>query len=84
MNLDRVSSGRYLPIEINVIIEIPPRSDLVNKDLDEGKWVRVGGWHGRDAACAEIMNSVRMYQDAPEKTQLLSAVPLAAGLRHDN
>jgi len=37
------------------------------KDLDEGKWVRVEGWGGVDEAKQEIMNSVRMYQDAPEK-----------------
>jgi inorganic pyrophosphatase len=37
------------------------------KDLDEGKWVRVEGWGGADEAKAEIMESVRMYQDAPEK-----------------
>jgi len=37
------------------------------KDLDEGKWVRVDGWHGVDEAQQEIMNSVEMYNDAPEK-----------------
>jgi inorganic pyrophosphatase len=37
------------------------------KDLDEGKWVRVDGWGGVDEAKAEIMNSLKMYQDAPEK-----------------
>jgi inorganic pyrophosphatase len=37
------------------------------KDLDEGKWVRVDGWGGVDEAKQEILNSVRMYQDAPEK-----------------
>jgi len=37
------------------------------KDLDEGKWVRVGGWGGVDEAKAEIMSSVKMYTDAPEK-----------------
>jgi len=37
------------------------------KDLDEGKWVRVGGWGGVDDAKQEIMDSVKMYQDAPEK-----------------
>ena len=37
------------------------------KDLDEGKWVRVDGWYGIDEAKKEIMDSVRMYQDAPEK-----------------
>jgi inorganic pyrophosphatase len=37
------------------------------KDLDEGKWVRVEGWGGVDEAKQEILNSVKMYQDAPEK-----------------
>lgn len=37
------------------------------KDLDEGKWVRVVGWAGREEACQEIMDSVRMFEDAPEK-----------------
>ncbi|MET0029625.1 MAG: inorganic diphosphatase [Candidatus Thiodiazotropha sp.] len=37
------------------------------KDLDEGKWVRVQGWDDVDAAKREISNSVKMYQEAPEK-----------------
>ena len=37
------------------------------KDLDEGKWVRVEGWGGVDQAKQEIMDSVRLYQEAPEK-----------------
>jgi len=37
------------------------------KDLDEGKWVRVDGWGDCDAAKKEILDSVKMYQDAPEK-----------------
>lgn len=37
------------------------------KDLDEGKWVRVGGWAGVDEAKQEIMASVKMFQEAPEK-----------------
>ena len=37
------------------------------KDLDEGKWVRVGGWGSTDEAKAEIMASVAMYQQAPVK-----------------
>ena len=37
------------------------------KDLDEGKWVRVGGWADIDEAKQEIMESVQMYKDAPEK-----------------
>jgi inorganic pyrophosphatase len=37
------------------------------KDLEEGKWVRVQGWGEVEDAKKEIMNSVQMYQDAPEK-----------------
>jgi inorganic pyrophosphatase len=37
------------------------------KDLDEGKWVRVGGWGGVDEAKQEILDSAKMYADAPEK-----------------
>jgi inorganic pyrophosphatase len=37
------------------------------KDLDEGKWVRVDGWGGIEDARAEIMASVEMYRNAPEK-----------------
>jgi inorganic pyrophosphatase len=37
------------------------------KDLDEGKWVRVKGWEGVEAAKTEISKSVQMFKDAPEK-----------------
>jgi inorganic pyrophosphatase len=37
------------------------------KDLEEGKWVRVGGWEGVEAAKQEILNSVAMFNNAPEK-----------------
>lgn len=37
------------------------------KDLEDGKWVRVQGWGGVDEAKKEIMDSIKMYQDAPEK-----------------
>ena len=37
------------------------------KDLEEGKWVKVEGWAGVEAAKAEINASVKRYQDAPEK-----------------
>ena len=37
------------------------------KQLDEGKWVRVEGWRDTEAAKAEIMASVEMYQNAPER-----------------
>lgn len=31
------------------------------KDLEEGKWVKVKGWEGADAAREEIVNSVSRY-----------------------
>jgi inorganic pyrophosphatase len=37
------------------------------KDLDEGKWVRVGGWADAAAAKREILNAIEMYRNAPEK-----------------
>jgi inorganic pyrophosphatase len=37
------------------------------KDLEEGKWVKVEGWEGRDAARAAVMESIRGYAEAPEK-----------------
>ena len=37
------------------------------KDLDEGKWVRVKGWEGKEAAYEEIRSSIEMFQAAPEK-----------------
>lgn len=37
------------------------------KDLDEGKWVRVEGWGGLEDAKQEILSSVKMYNEAPEK-----------------
>ena len=37
------------------------------KDLDSGKWVRIDGWEGIEAARAEITASVGRYQQSPEK-----------------
>ncbi|TCJ15366.1 inorganic diphosphatase [Parasulfuritortus cantonensis] len=37
------------------------------KDLEEGKWVRVGGWEGAEAAKQEIISSLAMYESAAEK-----------------
>jgi len=33
------------------------------KDLEEGKWVKIEGWDGIDAAHQEIMNSVARYEE---------------------
>jgi inorganic pyrophosphatase len=37
------------------------------KDLEEGKWVRVKGWRDAVAAEAEIMSSIELYHESPEK-----------------
>lgn len=37
------------------------------KDLDEGKWVRVDGWEDLNSAKEEIMRSVQMFLDAPQR-----------------
>ncbi len=36
------------------------------KDLDGGKWARVEGWAGAQAARDEIINSIRMFEEAPD------------------
>jgi len=37
------------------------------KDLEEGKWVKIEGWEGPEAAREEIEDSVKRFQAAPEK-----------------
>lgn len=37
------------------------------KDLETGKWVRIEGWAGPDRARMEIMDSIRRYDNAPDK-----------------
>ena len=37
------------------------------KDLEAGKWVKVDGWEGVEAARAEIVDSVKRYEAASEK-----------------
>ena len=37
------------------------------KDLEEGKWVKIVGWGDIDAAKAEVVNSIKSFQDAPVK-----------------
>lgn len=36
------------------------------KDLEEGKWVKVDGWEGPDAARREIMDSIARFQETNE------------------
>ena len=37
------------------------------KDLEPEKWVKVRGWKDTDAAKQEINQSIKRYQDTPEK-----------------
>ncbi len=37
------------------------------KDLEEGKWVKIEGWEGKEAAHKEILESIERFQNAPEK-----------------
>jgi inorganic pyrophosphatase len=37
------------------------------KDLEAGKWVKVLGWDGPDAAATEILDGIRRFQDAKDK-----------------
>jgi inorganic pyrophosphatase len=37
------------------------------KDLEPGKWVRIEGWEDAAAAKKEITDSVKRYEEAPEK-----------------
>lgn len=36
------------------------------KDLEDGKWVKIEGWFGTEAAKTEILDSIENYQKAPE------------------
>ena len=37
------------------------------KDLEKGKWVKIDGWQGADAAKKEILDGVKRYEASPEK-----------------
>ncbi len=37
------------------------------KDLEPGKWVKIGGWAGAEEAKQEITDSVQRYQQADDK-----------------
>ena len=36
------------------------------KDLERGKWVNIGGWQGAEAARAEIVDSIRRYDETKD------------------
>lgn len=37
------------------------------KDLEPNKWVKLSGWADSEAAKQEILDSIKRFQDAPEK-----------------
>ena len=39
------------------------------KDLEDGKWVKVSGWDGPQAARAEIEDGIARYRDTPRRTR---------------
>ena len=36
------------------------------KDLERGKWVKIGGWQGADAARTEIVDSIRRFNETAQ------------------
>ena len=44
------------------------------KDLEDGKWVNIDGWFGLDEAKAEVLDSIKRYQET-EETGKNSAIP---------
>ncbi len=59
---------------MNVIDDVPEHTrDRIRhffehyKDLEKGKWVKVRGWEGVDAAKREIVESVERYEALPVK-----------------
>jgi inorganic pyrophosphatase len=61
---EKVEGLAHMPV---TLLEQIAQFNKHYKDLEEGKWVRVQGWGDVEDAKKEIMNSVQMYQDAPEK-----------------
>jgi inorganic pyrophosphatase len=37
------------------------------KDLERGRWVKIGGWVGADGARQEILDSITRFDESPEK-----------------
>jgi inorganic pyrophosphatase len=44
MRIDAISIGQNPPDDVNVIIEVPVGGQPIKKDLEPGKWVRIGDW----------------------------------------
>jgi len=64
MNLDRVSSGRDLPNDFNVIIEIPMNADPIKYEVDKDTGAM---FVDRFIATAEILSGVQRYNSASQK-----------------
>ncbi len=69
--------GGKLSVKYKGITEIDQISELLRnqiahffehyKDLEVGKWVKIEGWEGSAGAKQEIIDSVKRYDDLPEK-----------------
>jgi len=64
MNLDKVSSGRDLPDDFNVIIEIPMNADPLKYEVDKDTGAMFAD---RFIATAEMLSGVRCYNSASKK-----------------
>ncbi len=60
--------------EIESVRDLPPITlDQIShffehyKDLEDGKWVKIDGWEGPEAARQEIIDSVDRFQAEPDK-----------------
>ncbi|MCW8194955.1 inorganic diphosphatase [Proteobacteria bacterium 005FR1] len=60
--------------EVESVRDLPPiqLSQIAHffehyKDLEEGKWVKVEGWEGPEAARQEIRESIERYKSSPDK-----------------
>lgn len=59
---------KYQHVKTHEDLSIELRSTIEHffthyKDLEKGKWVKISGWDGPDAAKAEIMASVRRFEE---------------------
>ena len=64
---DKVSNHYYA--DVQDLADVPQRlQDEIThfferyKDNEKGKWVKVTGWHGADAAREEIRKSIAAYE----------------------
>ena len=47
------------------------------KDLEAGKWVKIDGWEGQDAAKAEILASVKRFHEEEDLSKAVKDLPFS-------